>query len=129
MNVAISSQDKRWDSPVEPWLGRAAYFLIVDTDSMIFDALENESTGDAPHVAEIKAARLVIDAGAQAVLTGNCGFEARRMLASAGIRLFQGGPGTIAETIEQFKNGKLTEVPAPGIRAPVEAGITAEREP
>jgi predicted Fe-Mo cluster-binding NifX family protein len=128
MKVAITSQDKRRDSPVEPWLGRATHFLLVDTDHMIFDPIENESVGEPPDIAEVNAARLIIDAGAQAVLTGNCGHEARRMFADAGVKLFQCGPGTVADTVEQFKAGKLLEVSAPGIREPVEAGVTRDWE-
>jgi len=128
MKVAVSSQDKRQDSPVEPWFGRAAYFLLVDTDNMIADAIENESAGDPPAIGEINAARLVIDAGAQAVLTGNCGYEVRRMFADAGVKLFQGIPATVKEAVEQFKAGRLSEVPAPGIREPVEAGVTRDWE-
>jgi predicted Fe-Mo cluster-binding NifX family protein len=128
MEVAISSQGKRRDSQVEPWFGRAAYFLIVDTGSMTFDAVENERAGDSADIDEINAARLVIDAGAQAVLTGNCGPDARHMFASAGIKLFQGVPGTVEEAVEQFKTGKLLEVSAPGIRQPVGAGTTEDRE-
>jgi predicted Fe-Mo cluster-binding NifX family protein len=128
MKVAISSQGKRQDSPVEPWLGRAAYFLLVDTDSTAFDAIENESAGDPPDIAEINAARLIIDAGAQAVLTGNCGYEVRRMFADAGVKLFQSGPGTVADIVEQFKAGKLLEVSAPSIREPIEAGVARDWE-
>jgi len=130
MKVAVTSQDRRQDSPVEPWLGRAAYFHLVDTDHMIFDAIENESAGESPDVAEVNAARLIIDARAQAVLTGNCGYEVRRMFADAGIKLFQSVPGTtVAETLEQFRSGRLNEVPAPGIREPIEAGVVVDREP
>jgi predicted Fe-Mo cluster-binding NifX family protein len=128
MRVAVSAQGKRRDSPVEPWFGRAAYFLIADTGSMIFDAVENESAGESASIDEVQAARLVIDAGVQAVLTGNCGFEARRMLATAGIKLFQGVPGTVEEAVEQFKSGRLVEVSAPGLRQPVEAGVTKDQE-
>ena len=122
MKVAISSQGKRQDSPVELWFGRAAYFLLVDTDSMIRDAIENENTGNPPDIGEINAARLVIDAGAQAVLTGNCGYEVRRMFADAGIKLFQSVPGTVEEAVEQFKAGKLLEVSAPGFASPSKPG-------
>ena len=130
MKAAISAQDKRRDSPVEPWLGRAAYLLLVDTGSMVFDAIENENTGDGANLDEVNAARLIIDARAQAVLTGNCGYEVRRMFADAGIKLFQSVPGTtVAETLEQFRSGRLNEVPAPGIREPIEAGVVVDREP
>jgi predicted Fe-Mo cluster-binding NifX family protein len=126
MKVAISSQGKRRDSQVELWFGRAAYYLIVNTDNMTFDALENDAAGDSADIDEINAARLVINAGAQAVLTGNCGLDARHMFATADVKLFQGVPGTIEEAVEQFKDGKLTEVPAPGIRQPVEAGAAED---
>jgi predicted Fe-Mo cluster-binding NifX family protein len=128
MKVAISSQGKRRDSPVESWFGRAAYFLLADTGNMVFDAIENENAGDPPDIGEVNAARLLIDAGVRAVLTGNCGYEARRMFANAGVKLFQGVPGTVEEAVEQFKAGRLFEVSAPGIREPVEAGVTKERE-
>lgn len=126
MKVAISSQGKRRDSPVELWFGRAAYYLILDTDNMTFDALENEAAGDSADIDEINAARLVINAGAQAVLTGNCGLDVRHMFATAGVKLFQGVPGTVEEAVAQFKDGKLIEVPAPGIRQPVEVGATED---
>jgi predicted Fe-Mo cluster-binding NifX family protein len=113
---------------VEPWFGRAPYFLIVDTGSMVYDAIENEDAAGSVDIDEINAARLVIEAGVQAVLTGNCGFEARRMLAAAGIKLFEGVPGTVEQAVEQFKSGRLLEVSAPGLRQPVEAGVAEDRE-
>ncbi len=128
MKIAVSSQDKRRNSPLELWFGRAAYYLIVNTDSMIFDAIENENAGDPPEISEINAARLLIDAGVQAVLTGNCRYEARRMFADAGVKLFQVCPGTVEEAVEQFQAGRLLEVAVPGIREPVEAGVTKDWE-
>jgi predicted Fe-Mo cluster-binding NifX family protein len=126
MKIAISSQGKRRDAQVELWFGRAAYYLIVNTDNMTVDALENEAAGDSADIDEINAARLVINAGAQAVLTGNCGLDARHMFATAGVKLFQGVPETVEEAVEQFKDGKLTDVPAPGIRQPVEVGAAED---
>ena len=111
---------------MEPWFGRAAYFLLVDTDNMVCDAIENESAGDLADIDEVNAARLVIDTGAQAVLTGNCGYEVRRMFADARIKLFQSAPGTVEETVAQFKARRLIEVSAPGIREPVEASVTED---
>ena len=113
---------------MEPWFGQAAYFLIVDTGSMTYDALENERAGGSADIAEINAARLIIDAGVQAVLTGNCGFEARRMLATAGIKLFEGVPGTVEEAVEQFKSGRLIEVSAPGDSRAGRSGVAEDRE-
>ena len=111
---------------MEPGLGRGVYFLIVDTGNMTFDAVGNETAGDSADIDEINAVRLVIDAGVRAVLTGNCGLDARHMFATAGVKLFQCVPGTVEEAVAQFKDGKLLEVSAPGIRQPVEAGAAED---
>jgi len=43
-------------------------------------------------------------------------------------KIMEAGSGRF-ETRHRRKDGKLIEVSAPGIREPVEAGVTADREP
>jgi len=43
MKVAISSSGKDLDSQIDPNFGRCPYYLIVETDDMSFEALDNES--------------------------------------------------------------------------------------
>jgi len=57
--------------------------------------------------AGVSSGKTVVDAGAEAVLTGNCGPNAARTLAAANIRLYTGVSGTVAEALQQFKDGKL----------------------
>jgi predicted Fe-Mo cluster-binding NifX family protein len=105
---------KDMDAQVDPRFGRAACFVIVDTDNGQFDALDNTSVA-ASGGAGINAAVAVIDAGATAVLTGNCGPNAERTLRAGGIKLFTGVAGTVAEAVEQFKAGALTEANGPNV--------------
>ena len=114
MKIAITSTGKTLDSQVDPRFGRAAYFIIIDTETTAFDVIENENTAVAGG-AGISSAKVVIDAGAKAILTGNCGPNAERTLTAAGLKLYTGATGTVAEAIELFKSGKLTEAAGPNV--------------
>ncbi len=56
MKVAVTSSGKTLDSPVDPRFGRAAYFLIVDTDSLEFEVVDNTDNINAFKGAGIQAA-------------------------------------------------------------------------
>ena len=42
MKIAVSAGGKDLDSQIDPRFGRCAYFVIVETDDMSFEALDNE---------------------------------------------------------------------------------------
>ena len=104
MKIAISSKGKTLDSQVDDRFGRAPYFIVFDIETMDFRVIENEFT-DA--ITGIYAAKSVIDAGATAVLTGNCDSTTTTTLKACAIRLYTDISGTVAEAVELFKNGKL----------------------
>ena len=108
MKIAISSSGQNLDSQVDPRSGRAEYFIIVETESMEFEVLNNENI-DASGGAGINTAKSLVDEGVKAVLTGNCGPNAQRTLNAAGLKLYTGVSGTISDTVELFKSGKLNE--------------------
>jgi predicted Fe-Mo cluster-binding NifX family protein len=116
MKIAVTSTGKDLDSQVDPRFGRAAYFIIVDTETMEFTAVENASVA-ASGGAGINSAKVVSDAGAQAVLTGNCGPNAHLTLAAAGVKLYTGVHGTVREAVEQFKAGGVAEAAGPNTEA------------
>jgi predicted Fe-Mo cluster-binding NifX family protein len=94
MKVAVTSTGKTLDSQVDVRFGRAAFFVIIDTETSDFTAVENENVAAAGG-AGISSAKLVIDAGAQAVLTGNCGPNAQSTLSAAGVKLYTGATGAL----------------------------------
>ena len=104
------------DSQVDPRFGRATYFVIVDTETTDFSVIENENVAAAGG-AGISSAKTVSEAGAQVVLTGNCGPNAERTLSAAGLKLYTGVTGTVAEAVEFFKTGRLTETAGPNVQS------------
>jgi len=114
MKIAISSSGRDLYSSIDPRFGRCAYFLLVETDDLSFEAFNNEniSLGGG---AGIQAAQFVASKGAKAVLTGNCGPNALRTLSAAGVELFVGQAGPVIETIERYKRGELRSTTDPNV--------------
>ena len=108
MKIAISSSGQTLDSQIDLRFGRAEHFIVAETESMAFEVLNNENI-DASGGAGINTAKLLVDAGVKAVLTGNCGPNAQKTLSAAGIKLYTGVSGTVYDAIESFKAGKLSE--------------------
>jgi predicted Fe-Mo cluster-binding NifX family protein len=106
MKVAISSSGENLDSQIDPCFGRCAYFLIVETDDMSYEAFDNENI-TLGGGAGISSAQFVSSKGAGAVLTGNCGPNAVQTLSAAGVELFINQTGTVKGALERYKSGEL----------------------
>ena len=106
MKIAVSSSANNLDSPIDPRFGRCAFFIVVDTETMNFEAFDNESIALGGG-AGIQAAQFVASKGAKAIMTGNVGPNAVRTLAAAGVEVFVGQNGTVRNAIDRFKRGEL----------------------
>jgi len=115
MKVAVTAVGNDLDAEVDPRFGRAPYFLIVETDDMSFEALVNEAA-EASGGAGPAAAQAVADAGAQVVLTGNCGPNAHRTLEAAGVKVFIGVAGNAREAVERYLRGEYGEATEPNVK-------------
>ncbi len=104
MKLAISAEAPGLDSVVDPRFGRCPYFLIVDTETMDFEAVENPYV-TASGGAGIQAAQLVASKGAKAVLTGSCGPNAFQTLSAAGVEVVTGASGVIRAAVESYISG------------------------
>jgi predicted Fe-Mo cluster-binding NifX family protein len=107
MKVIVTSSGKALDAPVDPRFGRAAYFILVDTETNAFEAHDNAQNLNAAQGAGIQAAEMVSRLGAEVVITGHCGPKAFRTLQAAGIKVVVGAQGTVANALEALKSSKL----------------------
>jgi predicted Fe-Mo cluster-binding NifX family protein len=108
MKIAITSKEPHLDSQVDPRFGRAAYILIVDTETLDFEVVDNKENVDAFKGAGIQAASMVSDKGARVLLTGYCGPKAFQVLEAAKINVADNVEGTVRDAIDSFNEGKLT---------------------
>ncbi len=115
MKVAVTAVAPDISAQQEPRFGRAPYFVIVDTESMKWEGVENPGAS-ATGGAAIQAVQFLSGKGVDAVVcAGNYGPNAFNSLKAAGIKMYanpRGGP--IGSVIEAFKAGRLSEVTAPG---------------
>lgn len=114
MKICISSRGKSLDSEVDPCFGKSLYFIIVDPDSLEFEAVEN-TYSKAAGGSGIDSALFVAKQGVNALLTEHCRPNAFHTLQAAGIEVFLGASGTVKETLERYKNGELEESPSPDV--------------
>lgn len=115
MKLAVSAKGQTLDSELDPRFGRAKYFLLVDSEGENLEVVENRQNLQMPQGAGIQAAQTVVEKGAQAVLTGNCGPKAFQVLEAARIPVAVGLEGSVREVITQFKNGKIQFTSGPNV--------------
>ena len=114
MKIAITATDPSLHAAVDPRLGRCAFFVIVETNDMSFEAVVNDSHSQGGG-AGVQAAQALAQKGIQAVLTGNCGPNAHQALSAAGIDIVIGCCGTVQEAVDRFVLGDLHAITAPNV--------------
>jgi len=107
MKIAISATGPTLDAEVDSRFGRCQYFIIADTETEEFEALDN-SSATAAGGAGISAAQMIVGKGVEAVLTGNCGPNAHQVLSPAGIKVITGVSGKVKDAIAEYKLGTYT---------------------
>ena len=116
MKICITSDGDKLDSKVDPRFGRCQYFIIMDTDTMEFEAIRNPNI-DAMGGAGIQSGQLISGKNVKSVLTGNVGPNAFQTLKAAGIDVITGVSGTIKDAAEKYKKGELKPTQGPSVNS------------
>ena len=106
MKIAVTSKGNTIESQVDPRFGRCGQFIIVESDDMSFEVVDN-SAAAAGGGAGIQAAQQVAETDAKILLTGNCGPNAFKTLDAAEVEVVSGVSGTVKDAIEAYKAGTL----------------------
>ena len=107
MKIAVTSTGTDLDSQVDPRFGRAAYILVVDSETFDFEVLDNKENVNALKGAGIQAGKAVSDKGAEVLLTGFCGPNAFKALKAAKIGVANDAGGSVRDAVEAYLDGKL----------------------
>lgn len=115
MKIAVSSSESGLKDIVYPVFGRCPAFSIVTVEGKI---IKNTDIIPNPGIREgggagIVAAQAVANAGADAVITGNCGPNALSVLFQAGIKVYSFS-GSAENAVKNLLEGKLSAVTKPG---------------
>ena len=104
--IAVSSEGPGLDSMVDPRFGRAGGFVLVDSETMAVEYLDNGDSQVMPQGAGISSAEKLANAGVDVILSGYIGPKAFEALTAAGIKICQDMDGmTVGEAVERFKSG------------------------
>jgi predicted Fe-Mo cluster-binding NifX family protein len=115
MRVTVTANGTGLDAELDVRFGRAAYFVVVDTETLSYHAVENKQNANLPQGAGIQAAQNVVAQDVQAVITGNCGPKAFRVLQAAGIEVLIGARGSVRDVIAQHQAGELETANQPNV--------------
>ena len=115
MKIAISATGKEMSGNVDPRFGRAKYFILVDTETNASTAHDNTQNLNAAQGAGIQAGETVARLEAGAVITGNVGPKAFRILNAAGIKVYLCGQMSVTDAVQKLKTGELKEASAANV--------------
>lgn len=114
MKISVTSAGPTLDDNVEARFGRCPYFLIIDTETMQYEAIENPNIALGGG-ASIQSAQLMSEKGVTAVLTGNCGPNAFNVFGQSGVQVIVGVSGPVRSAVEQFKTGAFSSASGPNV--------------
>lgn len=116
MKIIITAVSPSIDAAFEPRYGRSANFIIVDTETMAWEAHPNQAVS-ASGGAGTMSAQFAAEHQVEAVVSGNFGPNAAAALNAAGISMYLNPTdGTVRDVAERFKAGELAQVSAPTVR-------------
>jgi predicted Fe-Mo cluster-binding NifX family protein len=113
MKICIPvTEDQGIKSPVSEHFGSAPLFMVVDTDTEACRGIPNRNEhhahGMCMPLASLQGEQL------DGVVVGGIGMGALLKLQAGGLQVFLSEYGTVAETLQAFKAGKLRKM-APGM--------------
>jgi predicted Fe-Mo cluster-binding NifX family protein len=107
MKLVITSEGESLQSPVDPRFGRAKFFVVIDTETQVVTAIQNAVNLNAIQGAGIQAGKTIVELGIKSLITGHIGPKAFATLQSGNVEVYTGATGTVADAVEQLKNGQL----------------------
>jgi len=114
MKICVSAVSSSLDAQIDPRFGRCPYLVIVDDETMQFEAVPNVASG-AMGGAGIQATQTIADKGVKVLITGSIGPNAFQALSATGIKIMTGVFGTVREVVEKYKRSELKETGAPTV--------------
>lgn len=114
MKICVTAQGDTLEAQVDPKFGRCQWFIVIETDTLKFEAIENPNIASMGG-AGVQSGQLVAEKQAKTVLTGNVGPNAFQTLKAAGVEIITGISGSVRDAIEKYKKGELKPTEDPNV--------------
>jgi predicted Fe-Mo cluster-binding NifX family protein len=125
MKIAFPVVEGSLDSAIDARFGRAAGYLIVDSETEKNQFIPNPAAG-AARGAGVAAAQVISSQKAEAVIVNSVGPNAFSALEATGMAIYQApANSTVRELIEKMKAGELTKMTAPA--GPIQGQAESQR--
>jgi len=111
MKICITTTNPNLDSIIDPRFGRCQYLLFVDSKTGKLIKAERNTGTAVQRGAGITTAQLVANNKPGAVISGNIGPNAFRVLQMSGIKIYTVDFNLTAEqALKQYQQGELKEI-------------------
>lgn len=120
MQVAVCAQEGSLDAAVDPRFGRCQCLVLVNQENSQWESIPNPGV-NASGGAGVQTAQSLVDRRVSAVLVGRIGPKAMAVFQRAGIKVFGDITGTVRESIDLYRRGKLP--PLDGANSIAHAGM------
>ncbi|MBN1970435.1 MAG: dinitrogenase iron-molybdenum cofactor biosynthesis protein [Candidatus Delongbacteria bacterium] len=108
MKIAFTVNESKESTLFDKRFGRAGAIAIYDTENKKIEFHNNLQNQNAAQGAGIQAAQNIIDLGVSALVTGNCGPKAFKVLSQSNIIIYNCNSNSLIEAIEEYSTGKLS---------------------
>ena len=108
MKIAISADGCELTSKVAYRFGHSGYLIIIDPQTLAFEAVENQSR-EAQSGVGVQFVATAIERKVTAVLAGYCSPTAESYLSANNIEILTGYRGTVEEAVKEFREISLPE--------------------
>ena len=110
MKICVSAAAGDLDAQIDWRFGRCPFFVIVEPDTMAFEAVPNENSIDvAGRAFCIAHPETLLNKGVDLVISGNIGPNIYHLFHAAGVDIATLTSGTVKEAVEMYKTGRLSE--------------------
>lgn len=101
MKIAVTSDGPTINNNVEERFQRWPYFLIIDSDTMNIESIDNQNLAQESDI-WIKSAKFLAEKGVSLLLTGNCGTNTMKIFKDLGIQVVERMSGRVQDVVEHF---------------------------
>ncbi|WP_421901586.1 NifB/NifX family molybdenum-iron cluster-binding protein [Maridesulfovibrio sp.] len=102
MLIAVSANNSNVDSPFEPRFGRAAGFVVFDSETGESRFVDNSGNAQVAGGAGLQTAQLLADQGVSVAISGTFGPKAEQALQAGRIEMVTVQSGTVRELAENY---------------------------